>query len=598
MTTQQQFQQSKNKSMRKHIHIVFTSLFLIISVFSWAQERDKDTLDTNVINVVKPYTPSISDAFKVKETPSLDDDVTATKKDIDYNIFSIPVASTFTPAKGKAAVLDKQKAPKLYDNYASLGFGSYTSILGEVYLNHAISRTENVGGYFSHHSSQGGLDEVLLDDNFYNTKMQATYGQNNRDMSWNVNLGGAHQIYNWYGMDQPRFTEADAQGIDAGHTFYGIHVGGDIAFEDTYIDKGTVLFRHFGDDNGSGENHFNAKISSDIEISNFEINTALTIDYLGGSFDRNYITNDELKYGNFNIGLAPTYQLIQDDLTLDLGVTLVYLNDTQAGDNKFYIYPNISASYRVVDELVIAYGGIKGGLIQNTYYSFAQDNPFVSPTLSIIPTDQQYHAFVGLKGKISNSMGYNLKGAYIAETDKALFRNNLIPFGFDLNETYQYGNSFGVVYDNVSTFSFGGELNVDVNRNFTLGLAADYFIYDTKYEAEAWNLPNIKASLFVDYQISDKWFAGASLFYEGEREALSGFQTIDNPLFPSLLNPTQQVTLDGFFDANAHVGYHINDRLSVYAKANNMASQNYERWLNYPVQGFQALAGATYKFDF
>ena len=66
----------------------------------------------------------------------------------------------------------------------------------------------------------------------------------------------------------------------------------------------------------------------------------------------------------------------------------------------------------------------------------------------------------------------------------------------------------------------------------------------------------------------------------------------------SLLNPTQQVTLDGFFDANAHVGYHINDRLSVYAKANNMASQNYERWLNYPVQGFQALAGATYKFDF
>lgn len=591
MTKQQHFQQLKTKSMRKHIHIILTSLFLLASVVTWAQERGKDTLDTNVINVVKPYTPSVSDAFKVKESPSLDDEVTTTKKDIDYNIFSIPVASTFTPAKGKAAVLDKQKAPKLYDNYASLGFGSYTTILGELYLNHAISRNETVGGYLRHESSQGGIDNLLLDDKFYNTKLQATYGQTNRDMSWNVNFGGLHQIYNWYGMEQPRFTEAEAVGVNPSHTFYGVHVGGDMALEDSYIDKGSVFFRHFGDDNGSGENHFIAKMASDIPISDFKINTELTVDYVGGSFDRNYITTDAIDYGNFSVGLAPTYQLIQDDLTLDLGVSLVYSNNSEFGKSYFYIYPNISASYRVVDELVIAYGGIKGGLIQNTYYDYAQDNPFVSPTLGITPTDQKYNAFVGLKGKISNSMSYNIKGAYMAENNKGLYQNNLVPDGFSLEESYQYGNSYGVVYDNVSTFSFGGELNVDVNRNFTLGLTADYFIYDTKYEAEAWNLPNIKASLFVDYQISDKWFAGASLFYEGERD-----EQVYVTTFPVVSYGS--TTLDGFFDANAHVGYRINDRLSVYAKANNIANQNYQRWLNYPVQSFQALAGATYKFDF
>ncbi|TYB76873.1 TonB-dependent receptor [Bizionia myxarmorum] len=584
--------------MRKHFYIIFASLFTLSSIASFAQVRDKDTLDTNVINVVKPYTPSISDAFKVKETPSLDDDVTATKKPIEYNIFSIPVASTFTPAKGKAAVLDKQKPPKFYNNYASLGFGSYTTILGELYLNHAISRNETVGGYIRHESSQGGIDKLLLDDAFFDTKLQATYGQTNRDMSWNVNFGGLHQIYNWYGMQQPLFTEADAVGVDAVHSFYGVHLGGDFTFQDSYIDTGSVLFRHFGDDYGSGENNFKAKIASDIPVSDFEINTELTIEYVGGSFDRNYITTDAVDYGNFSIGLAPTYQLIQDDLTLDLGVSLVYLNNTEAGDSNFFIYPNISASYRVVDELVIAYGGIKGGLIQNTYYSFAQDNPFVSPTLGITPTDQKYHAFVGLKGKVSNSVGYNIKGAYMAENNKGLFRNNLVPYDFALNESYQFGNSYGVVYDNVTTITAGGELNVDLNRNFTLGLSADYFIYDTKYEAEAWNLPSIKASLFMDYQISEKWFAGASLFYEGERESLSGFAVVNNPLFPTLVNPTQKVTLDGFFDANAHVGYHVNDRLSVFAKVNNIASQNYQRWSNYPVQSFQAIAGASYKFDF
>ena len=60
--------------------------------------------------MVKPYTPTISDAFKVKEVPTLDDEETLTKKEIKYNIFSFPVASTFTPAKGKAAAVVQEPA--------------------------------------------------------------------------------------------------------------------------------------------------------------------------------------------------------------------------------------------------------------------------------------------------------------------------------------------------------------------------------------------------------------------------------------------------------------------------------------------------------
>ena len=58
------------------------------------------------------------------------------------------------------------------------------------------------------------------------------------------------------------------------------------------------------------------------------------------------------------------------------------------------------------------------------------------------------------------------------------------------------------------------------------------------------------------------------------------------------------ITLDSYFDANAHLGYKINPQFSVFAKANNIVNKNYERWLNYPVQGIQFLAGLTYQFDF
>ncbi|MFT4611520.1 MAG: hypothetical protein ACI8QQ_002123 [Psychroserpens sp.] len=572
--------------MKSNIKYIILAILMLNVTNTFAQERENDSIDGGTVNVVKAYTPTISDAFKIKEIPSLNDATTIKKKEIKYNIFSIPVASTFTPAKGKAATVDKEKPVKLYDNYASLGVGTYTAILGEVYLNHAISRTERVGGYFSHHSSSGDVEGINFDNNFSETGLNAHYSQKLRDYSWKVEGGFQLQRFNWYGLQ-----DQEVAVFDVDHSFYSANIGGNIKFDDAIFKDGSVLFRRFGDDRDSGENRFLLKTGFDVPVADEVINTEVTIDYLGGSFDKNYFVNEELNYSNIIFGLAPSYQMKQDDLTLNLGVNLVYVNDTEASDGKFFIYPNITASYRLVDELLIAYGSIEGGLNQNSYYDFAQENPFVSPTLFIVPTDQAYNASVGVKGKLSNSMSYNVNGRYSADNNRALFRSNAA-IG-DGGENYQFGNSFGIAYDHVKTFAIGGELNVDINRNFKLGLKADYFAYNTENEAEAWNLPDIEASAFLDIQIDEHWFAGANLFFVGERKDLLNIGTTADLSFDMI-----PVTLKSYFDANAHVGYKITDQLSAFAKANNIANQSYNRWVNYPVQGIQFLAGATYQFDF
>lgn len=570
--------------MRKLIIILFITIF---STLGFSQE--KDTINTGVINVVKPYAPTIADAFKIKETPSIDDAETATKKNIKYNIFSFPVVSTFTPAKGKAAMVEKSKPIKLYDNYATLGVGTYTTVLGEVYLNHAISRNESIGGYISHHSSQGGIENLLLDDNFSDSKINVNYAKRLRDLSWNVEAGFKQQQFNWYGLPQAMIAAAETNNVKGGHSFYGVHFGTDLDFENTYINSGSFLFRRFGDNQGSGENRFVVKSTIDIPLNREEISTDIVFDYLKGSFDRNYFTEDELNYGNFQIGIAPKYELNQDDLTVNIGVSLFYLNDTEAGESNFYIYPNVTASYRLVNDVIIAYGGIEGGLIQNAYHDFASENPFVSPTLFIMPTDQLYDAYIGLKGKVSSNTSYNISGRYLADRNKALFINNDITA---TSQYYSYGNSFGIIYDDVDTFSIAGEINIDINRNFKLGLKAEYFSYTVDSQEEAWNLPDIKGSLFLDYQINEQWFAGVNLFYTGERK--DQFYLND----PLISATPFTVTLDSYFDANVHVGYHINEQLSIYAKGNNLGDQGYQRWQNFPVQSIQFLAGATYKFDF
>ena len=148
------------------------------------------------------------------------------------------------------------------------------------------------------------------------------------------------------------------------------------------------------------------------------------------------------------------------------------------------------------------------------------------------------------------------------------------------------------MYDDVNTLSFSGEINVDVNRDFKLGLNATVFDYSTDSQEEAWNLPDVKASILMDYQITEKWFAGANLYFMGERKDR------EEVLYAGDVVGSKTVSLDSFTDLNANVGYRFTDQLSIFAKGNNLIGNSYERWSNFPVQGIQIMAGATYKFDY
>ena len=87
-------------------------------------------------------------------------------------------------------------------------------------------------------------------------------------------------------------------------------------------------------------------------------------------------------------------------------------------------------------------------------------------------------------------------------------------------EGYEYGNSFNVVYDDMNTLDVFGELKVEISTNFSLGINAHYYSYNNKLQAQPWNLPDIEASLFSNFNITPQLYGGISLFYVGERKDL------------------------------------------------------------------------------
>jgi len=561
-------------------------LVLLISVQISFAQQEGENIGTEVINVVKPYTPTVSDAFKVKEIPMIDDDTELKKKIIKYTIFSIPVASTFTPSKGKAAVVEKQAPRKLYNNYASLSIGSYLNVLAEFYATFPMSGSDNFTVGLNHHSAQGEIKDVQLDDKFYDTDLSLTYAKRERDMSYQIEGLFKHQQYNWYGTSYD-LTDLQRANIDASHTYFTGGLNGNLSVEDSFFKGGTIKYSRFWDSYDASENSIVIAPEFEFEVMDYNINLQTKLDYVGGAFKADI---PEMKYSYLKTALHPSYQYVQDDLVVNLGAELVFGLDSENSDSDFYVYPKITASYNLVDDAVIAFGGVEGGLEQNSYEGFVQKNKYLAPMFAITPTHNQFDAYLGFKGKLSSKVSYELKGAYLNEQNKALYMMNPVNDVDFETENYKKANTFGVVYDDVNTLEFKGKLTAQVSKNYSVGISGAYASFSTDKQEYAWNVPQLKAALFGDFNFSDKWFGGMNLFYIGER--MDKLQSITTLVTPAT------ITLKGYFDANAHIGYKITNRFTAFLKANNVASQGYEKWQSYPVQQLQILGGVTYKFDF
>ena len=79
--------QETNMYINRKIILFLITVLITTVMFSQNRSQTNDTINTEVVNVVKPYTPKISDAFKLKEIPSIDDEETATKKEIKPSDF-------------------------------------------------------------------------------------------------------------------------------------------------------------------------------------------------------------------------------------------------------------------------------------------------------------------------------------------------------------------------------------------------------------------------------------------------------------------------------------------------------------------------------
>ena len=420
----------------KNSFFIFLIFFSICSTSAqWtaskkmAPVKAKDTVKTEIVEVITTYNPEIADASKIRKNPVIKLLERSKKKQLTYNIFSAPVASTFKPKSGVIKGIDVGVKERIYDNYIAAGFGNYTSPYFEAYLHRNTRFKSEFGLSAKYAASFENVENTLLDSDFSNLSAKLFYKQEERYFDWKVNLETARNEYNWYGLQMNTFTQNIVDGISENQTYNYFKASGEIDFLDSYINDANIGVAYFTDAFKSTELLINLDAKLDLPIdflnsglNNLTINTGF--EFLNGKFQDDYLSGNELSYSIFTANINPEYKTTFNGFSLKLGTKIFAAFDLENSVNHFLVYPDVKIEKAIIKKYLNVYAGVFGDLHTNTYKHYSDENPFVSPTLFMTQTSEKYNVFIGFNGTINNDLSFNISGRIKEEQDKPLFIKN------------------------------------------------------------------------------------------------------------------------------------------------------------------------------
>ena len=586
---------------------IYTFILMAISFSVNAQENNKSKeegdkkLGSEVINVVKAYSPEVSDAYKIMVSPEERNEDTNVEKQ-NYQTFSTDVVSTYKPSKISSKKQAKQKLEKPFNNFAKFAFGNYTTPYLELYMNNKKVKNQRYGVHVKHLSSQGGIEGVKLNDAFVNSSIDGFYWKQFKNYQLKTNLEYNYQSINWYGVPEVFNTEDIAKDVNIGQYYQTIQADASLI---NNVKRNTSVFKstdfsayRMWDRYGSYENRVVLGGDFSIPVEDNSIKLKVDLDYINNGFNQSYADMTSIKNSYLNISAAPSYEIIKDNISLNIGVIFAYSADLEGDNNQFRVLPDITASVNIIDDLMIVYGGLEGELKQNSLQQIVSEMPYISPTQTISPSTKQYNAYVGLKGKLLSNLSYNTSIGFSKENGFIHYSKNPYILTPNSVDGWGYNNSFSALQDTVSVVTFNAGLDYNPIKNLMIGAELEYNNYSSKNYEYVYNKPNVKVTITGEYSFLEDFKVGTSMYYVGKRYYSNYVTTFGPDIFAPVPSPKFETggELDAFFDLNFSASYDITKQFSAFVMFNNVLNQNYELYKDYPLQAFQVMGGVTYKF--
>jgi hypothetical protein len=527
----------------------------------WTSDGEIEDVEIEIVKDRQITLPKASRNFE-KIPPRPSEPITPP---IQYDFQSFNFQAPLVTPVLKPLKLKQQSESNVFGGFVRAGYGNYASPLLEAYINSRKDKNKLVGAHFYHKSSDKGPVDGK-NSGSGNTSL-SLYGKSFQD---NVALSGSLDVDNrtthFYGY--PKGTEVNKSDIKQSYSLFKL--SGDLSnTKNTLFGyKLGAAFSYLADKYDAREAEVDLDFNSSYKISD-DARIRLKAGYYIISRKDSAV---EAKPRNLFV-LAPSYEFkTLSDFTINVGLNAAYENDS-IDDKGLHLYPNVNISYPINPSLdfVAAFGG---NIEKVSLQSLSYQNIWLAPNVPIFHTNKYYELSFGVNARLGNKIGATGGLSF------ASFRNMY----FFVNSKEDQ-SKFDVAYNKNYTqrTNLYGTLNYAQSETAKFMLRADYFLYATDGFPEAWHKPKYRLQADASFNVYQKLLFTINFIGQGGMKAL-------DPV------TDKTVTLKGALDLNFKTEYLFSESFSAFVQLNNITSNKYPLFLNYPVRGFQALAGITWSF--
>ena len=453
---------------------------------------------------------------------------------------------------------------KTRSNYLKFGYGNFNSPYLEGYLNTPQSKEFMLGLHAKHLSSGSGpvdRENSATSQNLINLDVK-TFRE---DVNFDGHLGYQRDKYHFYGYQQNLDVNKDTIQQIFNQFSMRFGLGSGSQYSNTRFAIGSS-FNYLSDDFEASE----LTLGLDGEVS-FILSKQLQFITSGEVYFTRIEDSSSINRNFLRIKPLLTYRA--GLLKSNFGINGVWENDTIQNGNKLHLYPWVELEYQFSPFWSIN-GGIRGGMERNSLAKFVGENPYLAPKIQINNTNQKWEIFGNIHWQTNQPWWLEIRGSFGHYQNLRVFANSALD-----------STKFEVLYDQGTTsrLNLSAEFGYTFHEVFSTSIHGEYFVYKTDQIFEPWQLPEYLLAWSGKYQLSNE------LVLESDLTLIGGIKAVN-------LQSGNTTQLEAIVDLSFKIEYLFNPRASAFIQIENLLSQDYERYWNYPVRGIRVLGGLTFSF--
>lgn len=534
------------------------SLLIVFSGLNvYAQKRvTLDTTKPTTVVVTSSFKPTLKPAAKINfsaATPAAD----TSKPTLFYTIPSQNLFFTYQPTPLQPLALSADTAFTWNNhNYVKAGYGNFTTPFLRLGLSFGDGQKSVVNVHAKHVSSKGQLPFQQFSKT--NVTGLGIFNVNNKtEWTAKAHLDLSNQYL--YGFE-PDTLKLSKDSLKQNFNSFGARIGlrnKNANADFTY--NPSVGLEIFNDNRSGNETDFSFALPASKMFGKV---FGLTVGLYG---DITSLKTPKATYDNNLYYLTPTFLFKTPNLKINAGFTPSWDNSV------FNLLPNFSAEAKIKDERFAVEAGWVGYFHRNTYRNLATFNPFiVQPTFSNNTRIKEIYG--GFKGSAGNHFTYNGRVSLLDYNNVALFINDTL-----------LGNTFNVLMEpSMKSLRIHGEVGYTVQEKFSLLAGVTFNGYgNQQLYNRAYGLLPLELTGSLRWNVLKELTVTSDIFFWNGAQ----YKT-----------RTEEARQKAAIDMNLGLELGITQRFKGWLQFNNVFNNDYQRWNQYRVLGFNVLAGVVYSF--